>query len=1353
MALSEDRFVPRHVLPVGAPAPTDPEGFLLLGRSWLSSSAAPHPIPIEDLVEGARSFVLLASDGAGKSRSLHHMHTLFEPAAEWVSLVGSSIDRMRDSLERAVASRRPIYVDAIDVALHHEPALADVLAGLLQDDASGGVLWRLACRPASWNLQLARAFAAHAELQAKQTEYWRTPSEFTLLPLTREGAARVAEGAGANSASFLDALVGSRMGQFASHPGRLSIIAAAWAADGRLPSGHVAVLEKQVEMLLSEAGVGRPSRRLSASRRFKIAERLGAFAMFGGITRFSTDDRLDEQVAALSALPHEPEPTEVGIEYLPEQYREVADSALFEAALDGTLSFPHQQYPEFLAARYLTQRNAAPSQIRSLLGVTETGALPSGMTGVAAWIAALKPELIRDTVLDNATALLSSRVDLPSEELRADIIDRVLNDAANCDIDLLWGERFVNLAHGELAEQLLSRLRAGLASGYELWWISRLARDGNCRVACDAILTASLSDAWPDWARGAGVHTIGVIGTDSQLQALQALLHLPEGEDPNDDILAGVIDAIYPRHLTTTDLLQALRPRRNRHFSGFYTSVLRDLPDVIPASDLTNVIDWACALPVVDLEGKFGVFIPQLVAAAWAAPPTACLMSGLARLVATIAEHPPWGSGLAGRQPPWSRADQVDRRRELLLAVLDELGDGSSYLVEGTGLLTEVDQFWVLEVLPTVTGPARAFLAGWVASSGSQSVPFIDAVLSLPPEHPAYDLTAWWRGAWAIDCPAAQPYRDSLARRTERNRQAEENTHTHKKNLRAAIAEAATDVDQWWRILIPLSNPGIWGGCLFNDLTQQTGWSWLTSDEQDQVLELGWQYLQTHRLNPKQWVRLDSVSEYDAVLPDWAGVYFLTSIAGGDPQQLAKISDDVWIRWAPAIIGAWDIPNYEEPELRVRLLERFPTPLLPSLAAAFFDYLDLRQAAGTGLIHDAPIDWSIAATASELSAHLLDGRFTGKLAVELLERLSSKDPAQAVAASLSALGGTGTELEMPALRILAVHAPRKLLEILGTRPWPDGKVVDCMSKLDARRLQVEVLEAVTLQLVQRFPLSETATWETGWISDDDAASEILKVRDRALQRLGDLGRVDCIRQISAGLAEPAGSGFKALIRRARTNAAGREIHLVGPQELVRLLERADARLIRDESDLMTAILEQFRVIQHELQDTGLFRDIWNDCSPTPTPKVEDSITDWLERQLDLRFQQPIFIEREPQVVRRKERGTGTRIDLKLSAPTLTRTPERARVILEAKRLDNGSLSEAMDRQLRQQYLLPENVHHGIYIVYWIRASQRPLGWRTTWSDRQALLHELQQQAESLQDVSITPVVLDISRPESSTPTR
>jgi hypothetical protein len=1345
MIASPHPSVQRHLLPSGVTPPLDGHGFLESDqpRPWYTE-IAPAPLELDALVGWPDSFVLLAPDGAGKSTALRLLQKS-EPGSRWVDLNHFDLGDLRTELDRFATPAATVYIDGVDIGLLYEPRFAALLADRLRDPGLSGVRWRFGCRPASWSSQLESALAVHLASAGNGTKQAEPCPAFALLPLARDAAKQLAASVTDEPERFIEALSVARLGRLAGHPGRLTAVAAHWREGRTLPATHAEALEFEVKRLLVDTNADLRLQSLNEDRKAVIAARLGAFTIFCRADRYSSDDLTESSVANISALPFEAEPAEPGIEYPPNHYRAVLGSALFDRGPDGAIGFAHQQYAEFLAARYLVERQTPPAKIRMLLGVQNDGTLPRAMTATAAWIAALQPDLTHSIIVDNATAFVQSQVDLPSDELRRDIVDRILTIAADDDVEVLFGQSCANLEHPGLESQLLHYLDEEPATAEQLWWIANLAEDGAASGVCAKLEPHLYSSDGPVFARRAAACTIGAIGTPEQRLAMAGLLHLPDTEDPDDDLLAAAIEALYPEMLSTEDLLAALRPRRNRNYVGPYLLQLSSLPQRIPPPDLATAIDWASNHAADDKWG-FGQLVAKLVDTAWSSPHRSDLIPDIAKLIAASADREHWGRTPLGTEPPWEKDPDPQQRRQLLLAVLAVIEDDHSYRLHHLGLFTADDPLWAIAILPDLQEPARSLLARWVAHSGQDPpLVLIEAVLSLPENHPAHAPTAFWREPVPIDCHIAQEHRERLAQDAAAAARKAVYLAQRKASALDAVAAAAPDPDQWWRILLRLLGTERRTDWLLFDITAHEGWEELDTATQEQILDIGCTYLETHDLDPAAWIGADSIHP-ELVLPDWSGVFLLATLARHWPDRLDRLEPGTWDRWAPAIIEAWDPETAERNPIRRDLMDRIPGSAHGAFAEALWAHLEAFEAAERPRAHTVSLEWATAQVAAELGSRLVAGRYSNQLGLDLFDLLAEQNPTEAINACRRLLAAPDPPLRMRAAHHLASLAPVDMLGRLLTGEWTNQELYAFLPHIDPRALAPDELGLLARFMLDRFPIADDPPWRGGWVGEENG-EDTLRARARCLEHLADRGLTEILLRLHHDRDSVETSFLKLMTRRARGSKADLAVNPLRPSALLRLLDQRDARIMRSPDDLQSALLDQLEVIQHELRTTGLYRDIWNQSKARGTPKSEDSISDWLQRQLHLRFNRPIFIDREVQVKRPSEHGIGTRIDLTSSTMSDTRSRETIRVIVEAKLVDNKEVNTAMREQLYTKYLDPLQLNHGLYLVFWVRPDQRPEHWsKSAHPDLDALLRQLQLQAQHIPGAQIIPCVLDISMP-------
>jgi hypothetical protein len=251
------------------------------------------------------------------------------------------------------------------------------------------------------------------------------------------------------------------------------------------------------------------------------------------------------------------------------------------------------------------------------------------------------------------------------------------------------------------------------------------------------------------------------------------------------------------------------------------------------------------------------------------------------------------------------------------------------------------------------------------------------------------------------------------------------------------------------------------------------------------------------------------------------------------------------------------------------------------------------------------------------------------------------------------------------------------------------------------------------------------------------------LRNRLLQQLSVNGATHDLMALREGRPEHDRLIIGLRLRNARARQADLALTPTPPAQLLELLRRADARLVRDDADLQRVIIRQLDRLQHDIAHNGAFREIWNG----EQHQSEDDISDWIQRRFRDQITSGVIVDREVQVLRPKQQGIGTRIDLTATARTNSR--DMACVLIEAKHLGNDELLDAMTDQLIERYLVPRGRSHGVYLVYWITPAQRPKDWsRRQFVQPIDLMTVLRKQADVAKKTGfhIEPYILDISRP-------
>ncbi|MGH3870749.1 MAG: hypothetical protein ACRDSR_04410 [Pseudonocardiaceae bacterium] len=1327
----------RYVLPAGEETRLDGDGFLFVPADgvWHFDPKS-RPRPVGDLITSSASYVLLAPGGVGKTVTFKGLSGA-ERDARYIDLTVAELGELRQEIASAIADGVPVYLDALDQAELYEPRLSHVLEKELTAPTACGNAWRLACRPAAWKVSLTSALKG--SLPAFE--------ELKLLPMDRTTAQETVTSAGFDGEEFIEALIRANLGRLSATPQRLLATARHWHEKRILPDSHLVAIEFEVSQFLKETD-DRRHPQLPADRAARVAKRIGAITTFAGVRRIAMASTDDAHATSVVDLPSSPEPDEPGTVVGPAEYCEVLGTALFDAGPSGALTFRHQQYAEYLAASYLADRGVAAAQLPALLGVHHNGLLPGVMVGVATWFAAMRPTLVTQLITDNAQAFTAAAVELPTQA-RAAVVDGLLREAACAELGPEWGLDLSGLVHPELDAQLASHLERGCESSEQLWWAARLAVAGKCQQLAPLLARHALDTRWKPWARRAAVKAVRELADETARRSLRSLLARDPTEDPDDELLSAAIDALYPQMLTTEELLSTLRAPQSPDLFGGYWVTLRHLAERVPVDDLPTFLNWfADQTRAAGGSELFEELFFGLVHRAWAEAHSGRIRTALADLLSSDAHLGRRILHESRREkPPWANGD-VQLRRELAVAVAESVNADAWDTLFPLSLLAADDVVWLIDQLPSLSPRASCVLARCLPYLLHEPTEDIaNRIRNLDLSHPAYDSTGRFRQPVDLNTLPVTQWSEKSAAELESQQQQSANQKQLRAKLAAALERSASDPSTWWQITVLISSddqPRASSESKFShDLKRRRGWPLLSATEQERVLTDGLNHLRTHRVNPADWRNPKTVT-VNQVIPHWSGVYLMTTLTRHAPEIIRALEPAVWEEWAPAIVAAWNFDRDEDAGLRQELVHLAPPHARQQIVRAALDHLDILDTIGEHLSLYPLYEYLAEELAAEIAQRLPAGRYSSGIGHGLLDLLTQHSPAIARQACRALKDKPESALSTQAAQHLAALDPNGTVDDLATTQLSTAEFAEIIRYLRVDALDHEHLADAGRLLLDAFSYDDDPPPQSGFHSRD-ATDEAREIRAEVLRRLAALGHTQTLIDLREGrppIDRKALSGYE---RTARTREADIAFEPLSPKGLLDLLGRSDSRLVRNDADLLDVVLEHLNELQRQITHNGASGDIWND---TTHPKTEDDISDWIRRRLQERFHRGLVIDREIQVQRIRQGGIGTRIDLTATAPTATQPPSTARVIIEAKLINNPDLMTAMDNQLVQRYLVPLGLQHGIYLIYWITPDQRPKGWvRTKRTDRNDIQEQLERQASTApSDAHIKVYILDISRP-------
>ncbi|HEX5405109.1 MAG TPA: toll/interleukin-1 receptor domain-containing protein [Pseudonocardiaceae bacterium] len=1147
--------VNRFVLPLDGEVLLADDGFLLPATNPAWQTREHRPMPVGDLLAGDAGFVLLAPGGAGKSTVFRGLAD-FETGTTPIDVAPLTRARLESLVADVCRHGAAGYLDGLDQAASTDPLFLRWLENELTTAAARRVPWRLACRSAAWDASLAQV------LQRDLPGF----AEWKLLPLDRNAARTAVEGAiHKDGAAFVQAAVAAGLGRLSGCAGQLIAVARYWDAQGELPGDAVVAMDFELRYLLKETD-GRLRPDLPVDRAMRIAKRLGAFTMFAGTQALTASPAADSATLAVNDLPSEVEPAEPIRSIEPGDYRDVLNTALFDTGPSGSVVFRHQRYMEYLAAAYLVERRVHADRVPELLGVPASGRLPTARIGVAAWLAALRPSLIDRLLVDNAVMFAASAAvtELPSDDARAAVVAAVLAAAAGDEESVEWSVDPSALVHSGLDEQLGTCLAAGPQTSEQLWWIARLAEAGHCRGIAPMLARTALDFRWYAYARRAAVAAVGVIGDDDVRLSLRELLLTPGNDETDHDldneVRAAVIDVLYPRLLSTTELTDALRPHPSGLIGGYWQT-LRELPDRIPDVDLALFVTWlAERTEQVDPEGEFRDLYDGVLRRAWYDCDDETVRRALAHLVTAGVMSGQWLHSPSRRHGlAWTGAPAT-RRRALAVDIASRECPAFQ-VIDTSGLLNAGDSEWLLDVLHTVSPPTADSLADCLSMLlHDPSAHIADRILGLSPEHPAYDATAHLRGGIDVQSTGIQLYRDLAAREHKWQQEQADRRQRVTAELDAALDRLATDNKLWWRVAWLLASDGTddVDRLVGHDLTERPGWAALDANQRERVLDEGIRYLHAHQPTPQ--TSLGPPWNLTAVMPEWSGVYLLTTLLRHADDRLVQLPPDVWGRWVPAIVVTPVFFGGSTGELRCRLLDMAPRDTRQAMCEAALRHLDVLEANNDSL---TPYDiYAHLATglAPDISNRLSTTATDSRLNQELLTLLVQHGPADTALDMCRRLISEHSPLAGHARTHLAELDPNGVVDTVAwSRPGPE-ELADALHGLRIDRLDHGRLVIVARLLLDAYPYAQDPPRRSGL--DFTPRDHARHLRDRIIGQLASSGNVDELSALQQGRSEVDKQIVNYHLLTAKGRQADISLKFRSPDVLMGLLRTDDPGALR-----------------------------------------------------------------------------------------------------------------------------------------------------------------------------------------------
>lgn len=1315
------------------------EGFLVDPESEIGRYHAEDVRSFESIQHYA-CLVLLGEPGAGKSTALKQEWSRLQQSASAQGDAELRFDLREFSTDQRLVNkvfgspgldawkkgqhRLYLGLDSLDESLLRIPTINGVLQTELHDLDTSRLYLRIACRPADWP----------AGLEATLRELWGAENVgvYELVPLRKHDVVLAAAAIGIEGDEFLAEVRRLGTASLANRPVTLRFLLDTFQKTKSLPSSRVELYGEGCLRLAEEASESRRDARsvgkLTATQRLEVASRLAAVTILSNRYAFwmGLEPDAPTEDASVASLVGGVEGTEASaIRVTRDAILETLGTGLFNSRGTERLGWSHQSYAEFLAARYIHVSGLSPVRVRQLLlHPDRSGRVIPQLRETAAWVASFDTGIFTALLTTDPEVLLRSDTMATTDTGRAALAGSVLHAFETGQLldDREIRPLYARLACPDLVRVLQPYLRDTSRTPAARHAAVRIAAACDVKALMSDMVALALDEGAPRLVRTAAACAVARNGDPQSRAALRPLALEQSGDDPEDELKGCGLLATWPDHLSASELLQALKPRKNPNLIGLYDGFLRSSPmKSLSPEDLPAALEWAQEYgPYREIDPLEKV-ASEVLAQALRHLDAPGVLEALAKVLSAQWQF----SHNRSEELVSSLETPVVRQKiaRVLYPVVADHAHGSLILMDGC-LLRPPDVPWLIKDLECAPESTQRQLA-WIVVRylPAADVETFGIVLEAAKRLPM--LAAELR-----PLTAARQLGSALAEeekaRFEDLRRASERPKGTSPSLNVNLLRGQLDhIDaesffQVWALSDRAPSPED------NDEVL-SGWRRIDATMQVQILDAAELYLLSF-VSPSgdEWWRRGVFPAYAM-----AGHTAFLLLEHHSPERLQQLQPEVWDRWLPIIVLESIAGARQGPQQRVLAAAYRKAP------ERFVDLLDQiidgqNDRWGLVVLNGLETFWTNA-IAERLRRKLQNGNLTLAAYRRLMGTLLDHGD---VHARQSAENALTLASEDPATRQRAVASTIELIthsaDAAWSRVWPSLTHNDAFAE--------EVLSGFRshdpffgFQFTNKLSPDETADFflwlhpthlpACAYQEDDEGlpAHPIPRSVSLILSGLAYRGTADAVRALRRiQAARPELQELKWHLHTAEELTRRNTWAPLAPSELIRVVQNANSRFVRSGSDLLEFLIESLKRLEDKLQGvTPAAIDLWNEVVrdlPSPgnrqrifRPKNELALSDYVKRHLESELnERGILVNREVEIRRPLGGAPGERTDIHVAVAVPSPDPnimETITAIIEVKGIWNVDVAHAMETQLVGRYLNETGIEDGLYVVGWYACPQ------------------------------------------------
>jgi hypothetical protein len=1257
----------------------------------------------------------------------------------------------------------PLYLvlDGFDECHLRIETLSKVLLYEIQQLPIERLFLFIACRPAYWP----RSFEEGLRKLWKNEDF----TAVELAPLRERDVEEFARARGVDAAKFLQEVALRGATALAIRPVTLGFLLGAFK-QGRLPVERWPLYFDGCSLLAQETNESREESglrgRLGPAARVAVASRLAALTLLSNkdviwLGRPDEDLPTSVRLEELTGGEEEEEGTGQRVAITEEAIRETLDSGLFGTKSSRLAGWAHRTYAEFLAALFLKRRKLPREQLASLFRHPEDPGqlIVPQLQEVAAWLAS-RDDGFRDFLLEtDPWVLLRSDALTAGHSLREQLVDALMGTLSRgTSLGGGWEARnhYHKLAHPGLGDQLRRILRGSPSANTLVSLALEIAGACQERSLAPECADIALDARYGLTERIRAIQVLGILTDDAAQARLLPLALSPAEDDPEGYLRQEVITSLWPRHISTEQLIDMMltRPLHIDPGARLRTALEKHLPIAELPLALRKIADPATALVAGRFSLSFREFCQTLLQKAWEHLEAPGVFEPFCLAVWAQLKHgknvlPDEGDHKAPRNG-WELRSDEDRWRLIDKLAATRAEPNDLLLLDNVAppLLLPRDFHLLLQRARQASPPedqarwARLACAFFDADNPSHRAVVAEA--SEQHERIAHALSWLLESGTEIEVP---PEELALLKCDQ---------------LLQRIEDA--EVQSWPELIKVLAGTKETKN---RDLFAQSRlWHTLPARTQERIVRAGALFLISLPPVGEPWLRRGGQIHWE----DWSGYAAFMLLARGAPPHLECLPESVWRNWASLIIVSppWD--SDKENALRKSVVALATRHAPVNVKSSFRRKLGSENyGEGTHpLLAGLMFCWNDALLSVALEAFKSPLLRADEFFLHLLWVLIEQDLPDVQSTAEELLSSKRSVPQSLKVAIASTLLWRAAKKTWGT-VWPllqrdvgFGRAV--LEDLDQRGVAALIIMGAfsPQQLMEiylwierhggpRASRRHVRPWE------EELPKDLYSLQGNiAFELSREASREACLALEQLNRDLPGQQILHTALLRAQAQFRSQAWRPPRPRELLTLMGSPQARIVQSEAQLLEVVIESLGRLQLELHgETPVLEFLWNEWRDGEVlrfkPKKENQLSDWIKHHLqkDLSGRR-IIVNREVEIRPTEPLRPGQRTDLLVQAFALgpEGREQPVSVIIEVKGCWNAELWVAMREQLVERYLAENACQHGIYLVgwyagaHWNEPQPHPTEGRALSQERARQLLEEQARELSQRSVQVRAVVLD-----------